>query len=659
MKKKKVFIKRMRKHLLCLLILFTSAFLFLVGVLIYINIDKGEKYSQQVLNQKNFESIAVPFKRGDIFDRNGSILATSNKVYNLVIEPKNILKDEEKRIATSNALSTYFGVTAEEMGGYLADSNSLYKVIRKRLSYDEVKKFQDFKNSKDGEDIVGIWFEDQYIRHYPNDELGCHLLGFVVSGNEGIGGVEGSYNSYLNGQDGRIYAYLSEDYSLQKKIEPAIDGCSLVTTIDTEIQRIVQKKCDQYMEEVGAKNVSVLVMDPSNCEILALYNCHQYNPNNAYSMDACKYQFGDSLSDGEYADMVDKMSDEEKLGALNNVWRNFVVSDSFEPGSTFKTFTISGAIEDGVLTGDEEFFCDGHQQVYDYDIGCVNRNGHGTLSVEQALTKSCNDCLMQIAALEGPTIFDKYQQLYGFGQRTNIDIAGEPSSADLSYMVYHRDTLNPVELATSSFGQGVTVTMMQLGTAFCSSINGGYYYQPHVVKQIIDADGNVVQNYNKILVRRTISEETSATMRQMLFATVEEGTGKKAWVEGYQIGGKTGTAEKFPRGQGNYILSFIGFSPVDDPQVVVYCVVDEPKVKEQYSSGAGAILFNGIAQELLPYMNIYKTGSGDEPEGNQDDYVPGPIFEGDVPENSIAGQEHSFTEAPTEAEGAEGQGESN
>ena len=659
MKKKKVFVKRMRKHLLCLLILFTSAFLFLTGVLIYINIEKGEKYSQQVLNQKNFESIAVPFKRGDIFDRNGSILATSNKVYNLVIEPKNILKDEEKRIATTNALATYFGVTQEEMGGYLADSNSLYKVIRKRLSYEEVKKFQEFKNSKEGEDIVGIWFEDQYIRHYPNDELGCHLLGFVVSGNEGIGGVEGSYNSYLNGQDGRIYAYLSEDYSLQKKIEPAIDGCSLVTTIDTEIQRIVQKKCDQYMEEVGAKNVSVLVMDPSNCEILALYNCHQYNPNNAYQMDACKYQFGSDLSDAEYQAMVDDMSDDEKLDALNKVWRNFVVSDSFEPGSTFKTFTISGAIEDGVLTGDETFVCDGHQQVYDFDIGCVNRNGHGTLTVEEALTKSCNDCLMQIAALEGPTIFDKYQQLYGFGQRTNIDIAGEPSSADLSYMIYHRDTLNPVELATSSFGQGVTVTMMQLGTAFCSSINGGFYYQPHVVKQIIDANGNVVQNYNKILVRRTISEETSATMRQMLYATVETGTGKKAWVEGYQIGGKTGTAEKFPRGQGNYILSFIGFSPVDDPQVVVYCVVDEPKVKEQYSSGAGAILFNGIAQELLPYMNIYKTGTDEEPEGNQDEYVPGPIFEGEVPENSIAGQEHSFTEAPTEEEAVEGQGESN
>ncbi len=653
--KKKVFVKRMRKHLLFLLILFTGAFLYLVGVLIYINVDKGKKYSQQVLNQKNFESISVPFKRGDIFDRNGSILATSNKVYNLVIEPKNILKDEDKKIATTNALATYFGVTAEEMGGYLADSNSLYKVIRKKLPYEDVKRFQDFKDSKEGRDVVGIWFEDQYIRSYPNDELACHLLGFVVSGNEGIGGVEGSYNSYLNGQDGRIYAYLSEDYTLQKKIEPATDGCSLVTTIDTEIQRIVQTKSDKYMEEVGAKNVSVLVMNPANCEILALYNCHQYNPNNAYDMKPCKYQFegkDSSLSDSDFETMCKSMTDEEKLESLNDLWRNFVVSDSFEPGSTFKTFTISGAIEDGVLNGNEEFYCDGHQQVYDFDIGCVNRNGHGMLTVEQALTKSCNDCLMQIAALEGPTIFDKYQQLYGFGQRTNIDIAGEPSSADLAYMVYHRDTLNPVELATSSFGQGVTVTMMQLGTAFCSAINGGYYYQPHVVKQIIDADGNVVENYNKMLVRRTISEETSATMRDMLYATVENGTGNRAWVEGYQIGGKTGTAEKLPRGGGRYILSFIGFSPVDDPQVVVYCVVDEPHTGDQATSGAGAILFNQIAEELLPYMNIYKTGTDDEPEDSGDEYTPSPVFDGDAPENSVAGQttESATTEAETTSE---------
>ena len=638
MKKKKVFVKRMRQHLLCLLILFTIAFVGLVGRLIYINIDKGKKYSQRVLNQKNFESIAVPFKRGDIFDRNGSILATSNKVYNLVIEPKNILKDEDKRIATTNALSTYFGVTAEEMGGYLADSESLYKVIRKRLPYEDVKRFQDFTNSKEGEDVIGIWFEDQYIRSYPNEELACHLLGFVVSGNEGIGGIEGSYNSYLNGQDGRIYAYLSEDYSLQKKVEPAVDGCSLVTTIDTEIQRIVQKYCDAYMENVGAKNVSVLVMNPKNCEVLALYNSHQYDPNDAYDISACKYQYENSksfMSDEEFKAMVDKMSDDEKLEALNNLWRNFVVSDSFEPGSTFKTFTIAGAIEDGVLSGEEKFVCDGHQQVYDYDISCVNRNGHGTLSVDEALSYSCNDCLMQIAALEGPTVFDKYQQLFGFGQRTNIDIPGEASSADLAYMIYHRDTLNPVELATSSFGQGVTVTMMQLGTAFCSAINGGYYYQPHVVKQIIDDDGNVIENYDKMLVRRTISEETSARMRDMLFSVVEEGSGSRAFIPGYKIGGKTGTAEKLPRGEGRYILSFIGFAPADDPQVVVYCVVDEPYLEDQATSGAGAVLFNGIAQELLPYMNIYK------------------IFEGDAPEISVAGQELEEEPEDDEEDGEE------
>ncbi len=638
-RKRKVFIKRMRKHLLCLLLLFSIAFAGLIGVLVYINVTKGAKYSQKVLSQKNFESISVPFRRGDIYDRNGSILATSAKVYNLVIEPKNILKDEKKKSATSAALSEYFGVTNEEMTEYLADSNSLYKVIRKKLTYDEVRKFQKFQDSAEGRNVTGIWFEDEYVRDYPNDELGCHMLGFVVSGNEGIGGIEGGYNSYLNGQDGRIYAYLAEDYSLQKKLEPAIDGDSLVTTIDTETQRIVQRNCEEFMAEMGAKNISVLVMDPGNCEILAMYNSHQYNPNNAYDMVPTKYQYErenkTSISDEAYEALAEKMTDEEKLKALNDLWRNFVISDSFEPGSTFKPFTISGAIEDGAITVDQTFNCDGIQHVADYDIKCHNVYGHGALNVTQALEYSCNDCLMQIAALEGPTMFDKYQQLYGFGQKTNIDIAGESSEADLAAMIYHRDTLNPVELATSSFGQGVTVTMMQLGTAFCSAINGGYYYQPHVVKQIIDSDGNVVKNYDKILVRRTISEDTSEKMRQMLFEVVDEGTGKKAIVEGYQIGGKTGTAEKLPRGNGKYILSFIGFAPVDDPQVVIYCVVDEPGAEDQASSAAGTLLFNKIATELLPYMNIYRTGTSEPGVG--EDEIATSVFDGAAPEISVAG----------------------
>lgn len=652
-KKRKVFIKRMRRHLLFLLIGFTLFFAFIIGTIIYYNVRKGDDYNEKILSQKGYESISVPYKRGDIYDCNGSVLATSTMVYNLIIEPKNIIEFKTKKEATCKALSEYFGIGAEEMAGYLAKEDSQYEVIRKKLTYDEVKDYQADKRAGKLPNVVGIRLEEEYKRYYPNDELACHMLGFVVSGNEGIGGIEGSYNSFLNGQNGRTYSYMGEDFNMQREVEQPQNGDSLVTTIDSEAQRIVQKKCEEFEAEMGAKNISVLVMNPKNCEILAMYNSHQYNPNNAYDMDAAKYQFEDdgALSEGEYEAVVKGLTDDEKVEKLNNVWRNFVISDSFEPGSTFKPFTISGALEDGVINGDEQFYCDGIQHVADWDIKCHNVNGHGMLTVPQALEYSCNDCLMQIAALEGSTTFDKYQVLFGFGQKTNIDIAGEASDADLYTMVYHQDTLNPVELATSSFGQGVTVTMMQLGTAFCSVINGGYYYQPHVVKKVLDSDGNLVKNYDKILVRRTISEDTSDQMKAILQEVVENGTGKKAIVEGYEIGGKTGTAEKLPRGNGKYILSFIGFSPVKDPQVMIYCVVDEPGAEDQSSSAAGTLLFNKIAEELLPYMNIYRTGTATPSDATGTDEIATPVFEGAAPPISAAGstpEQNATTEASTE-----------
>ena len=645
----------MRKRLLVLLLMFSMAFVVVVGAIVYYNFVRGDKYSQRVLAQNNYESITIPFKRGNIYDCNGSILATSTKVYNLVLEPKNILSSDRAEKATREAMNKYFGITADEMNEYLKDSESWYTVVRKKLTYDQVKDYQAYVKTSEGSLVTGVWLQDEYERNYPNNDLACHMLGFVVSGNEGIGGLEGGYNSYLNGQNGRTYSYLGKDNNLQKSLEAPVNGDSLVTTIDTETQRIVQKNCEEFEVEMkGAKNISVLVMNPKNCEILALYNSHQYDCNNAYSMIPTKYQFDEAagMSDEQFKAMAEGLSDDEKLKALNELWRNFVVSDSFEPGSTFKPFTISGAMEDGVISGDEQFFCDGVQHIADYDINCHNVYGHGMLTVSEALEYSCNDCLMQIAALEGSTIFDKYQVLYGFGQKTNIDIAGESSDEDLYSMVYHEDTLNPVELATSSFGQGVTVTMMQLGTAFCSVVNGGYYYQPHVVKQILDSDGNVVRSYDKILVRRTISEDTSAKMRQILKEVVEEGTGKKAIVEGYEIGGKTGTAEKLPRGNGKYILSFIGFAPVSDPQVVIYCVVNEPGVPDQASSGAGTLLFNKIAEDLLPYMNVYRTGDASPTDAAMEE-VAVPVFDGDAPDVSVAGSTPEENQDPNEEETTE------
>ncbi len=615
----------MRKQLLFMMIGLSLLFAVLIAKLVHINLSKGAKYEKEVLSQKNYESITVPYRRGDILDCNGTVLATSNKIYSLIIEPKNILRNEDSVAATRDALATYFDVKKEDFDHYMEDSKSLYKVVKKHLSYEQVKAFKDFRETKEGADVTGVWFEEGYDRVYPYNELGCHMLGFVVSGNEGIGGLEGAYNDELNGTDGRTYAYLNDSYSLERTTEPPTNGYNLVTSIDTEIQKIVQKNAEELQEKMNAKNISVLVMRPKTCEVLALYNLHQYDPNEAYDLAATRYQFPD-MTDEQFEAYSKKMKDEERLDALNEVWRNFVLSDTFEPGSTYKTFVLAGALEEGVLKGDETFYCDGHQKVADWDIYCSEHDGHGTLDLSLALAYSCNDCFMQIGALMGRTAFAKTQSLFGFGQRTGIDIYGEMGNQSLATLIYDEDRLNEVELATSAFGQGVSVTMIQLGTAFCSAINGGYYYQPQLVRQIKDENGNVIKNYDNILVRRTISEQTSAEIRKMLQGVVENGTGWRTAMEGYTIGGKTGTAEKIPRNQGKFILSFIGFAPVEDPEVVIYCVVDEPDVPEQDMSGAGTMLFQMISQDLFPYMNIYRTNDVDVSKIKEVDDPVSPVF---------------------------------
>ena len=472
---------------------------------------------------------------------------------------------------------------------------------------------------------------------------------------DGQGGIEGAYDEYLNGSNGREYTYINDDNSVAKSIEAPTNGYNLVTSIDGNVQAIVQEKVENYMATEGAENVSVLVMDPKTCNILALYNSHGYNPNDAYDIDAVRYQF---KTDEEFEDFKENATDEETVDALAKVWRNFVVSDVFEPGSTYKTFTIAGALEEAVVDENYTHVCDGGEQVDTYYIQChIAGYGsvHGELNLSGALENSCNDVLMDIAKKEGATTFDKYQKLFGFGQATNVDIPGEPSDADFETVIYHEDTLNVTELATSSFGQGVCVSMIQLCTAFCSVINGGYYYEPSVVQRIEDEDGNIIDNLENVLVRRTVSKETSDIMRQQLFMVVEQGTGRKAAVEGYTIGGKTGTAEKLPRGNGKYMISFIGFAPVEDPQVVIYVVVDEPNTPDQSTSAASSYLFADIAVELFPYMNIYKSNDNFELDPSEaPDEVATPIYDGEVPSNDVAGGE----ENPYVSESEEGTTES-
>lgn len=633
----------MRARLTFIFCVFIVVFVVLNLKIVMIDLKSGKQYEQQVLTQQGYTSKVIPYRRGDILDSNGTLLATDRKVYDLILEPANIVEYDKKKNATVAALKEFFGFTDEEIRGFLKDEKSYYVVAKKGVEYEEVQAFKEFCNSKDGANVVGIYYEERYVRMYPNNELACHLLGFTVSGNVGMYGVEEEYNSQLNGTNGREYSYLNEDYGVTDSIEPAINGNNLITSIDANVQKIVEEKVRARLAEEDAKNISVLVMNPNNCQILALYNSHTYDPNDAYDLDSTMYQFDteeelEEAGFSSFEDFKQNGTDEQHVDALYKVWRNFPVSDVFEPGSTYKVFTISGALEEGVISAEDTFFCDGGEQVEDYYINCHAHSygGHGMVDLSGALENSCNDALMQIAAKEGVTMFDKYQILFGFGQATNVDLPGEPSDSSLSTLVYHKDNMYPVELATSSFGQGVTTSMMQIGTAFCSAINGGYYYEPSVVQRIEDEKGNIVENLEPVLVRRTISEDVSEQMRQFLKSVVSEGTGKKAAVEGYEIGGKTGTAEKLPRGNGKYILSFIGFAPVDNPQVVIYVVVDEPEM--QSGSGSASYLFSDIAAEIFPYLNIYKTDeSYDIDKETAEDEPATPIYEGTVPENDVAG----------------------
>ncbi len=665
-RKKKVFMNRMKNKLLAISSLFLIGFLVLIGRLIYINAKDGSQYEKIVLAQQSYDSIEIPYRRGDILDRNGTQLATSEKVYNLIIEPKNILQSDEVKEATVAALTKYFDLSEKEIEKALEDDSSLYKKMLKKISYEKVQPFNEFVATKDGKNVKGVWFEEEYERYYPYGSLACHALGFTVSGNVGQGGIEGYYSEELNGVNGREYGYLTQELTLERTTKAPVNGYNVVSTIDANAQNIVEKKVSAFMSETGARNVSVLVMDPNSGEVLAMANSNSFDLNEAYEDSAIEYMFearnidylltdtevkkyfavkeGEVLSDEKAAfkamlenkeiaasEKIKNLPDDFRLICLNKAWRNYIISDGFEPGSTYKTFTIAGALEDSVLNGDETFYCEGSYDVEDRTINCHNHSGHGTITLEQSLMYSCNVALMRIALDEGRSTFSKYQNVFGFGKTTGVDLMGEAAG-----LIYDEERLNNVELATSSFGQGLTVTMMQIGAAFCSVINGGDYYEPHLVKQIVNEHGGTINNIEPTVLRRTISSETSDLLRDDLFDVVDSGTAQKAKVEGYTIGGKTGTAEKLPRGNGKYLLSFIGFAPVENPEVVVYVTVDEPNVPDQANSGLGTIIAQTIFEDLLPYMNVYQTedkaSAGDPNVGDQ---TATPIYNGPAPEEQL------------------------
>ena len=607
------FNKKMQKKLVVLFVIIALLLLGLIVRLMYIEHTSGKKYEKKVLSQQKYDSTVIPYQRGNITECKGTLLATSVDVYNVILDCKVLNSDSADIDPTINALVTCFPQLNEtDLRNLITDKpKSQYNVLAKKLSYEEIQVFEDMqaaekeasdKKSGDTEKkgkINGVWFEKEYQREYPYGSLASAVVGFTTSGNLGMNGVENSYNSVLNGTNGREYGYLNSDSNFEKTVIDAQNGNDVTLTIDANIQKIVEDKIAAFEEEyrdaaregAGSKHVGVIVMNPQNAEVLAMANYPNYDSSNPRDLSAYYTQ-----------EEIDAMDDDAELDALNQLWSNFCITYTYEPGSTVKPFTVACGLDTGTLDPNRTFICDGYETISGHDIHCVNTNGHGLETVEDALKNSCNDALMQMSYDIGPENFSKYQQIFGFGTKTNIDLPGEARTDSL---IYTEDQLSTINLATNSFGQNFNVTMIQVASAFCSIINGGNYYQPHVVKKITDENGNVIQEDNGTLLKKTVSSSTSELLKQYLYATVSDGTGKYAKVPGYSMGGKTGTAQKLPRGQGNYLVSFIGFAPVDNPQLLVYVVVDEPNAEEEFHSTFAQEIAKGIFEETLPYLNIY------------------------------------------------------
>ncbi len=615
------FTMKMQKKLVVLFLLVLSAFIGLSVRLILINRDNGERYKRQVLSQQRYDSTVIPYKRGDIVDCKGTKLAVSEKVYNVILDADLVDDKEEYIDATVQALSQCFqlDMDASQIRAYITDNpNSHYYVLARRLTYDEISPFVELQtDAENNPNIKGIWFEEEYERKYPGGSLGCDMIGFTGKDNTGTYGLEEYYNDTLNGINGREYGYLNDDSTLERTTKAAIDGNTIVTTIDSNIQSIVEKYLKQFNEENkdayregnGAYNIGCIVMKANSGEILAMASYPNYDLNDIYNpqplIGTVKVdKDGKETEEVITQAMLNTMDDETLYANLNALWKNYCITSTYEPGSVAKPFTVATGLECGKLTGNEEYFCGGSLWKGGHEIHCHNRLGDDVVSVKRAIEISCNVALMQMGDAIGKDDFLTFQELYNWGLKTNIDLAGEARTAGL---VYNTSNMGEAELATSTFGQGFNVTMIQMIAGFCSLVNGGYYYEPHMVSRIVSSDGTTIRNIEPRLLKQTVSASTSEKIVDYCNGVVTDGTGKTARPAGYAIGGKTGTAEMSPRTKKNYVVSFMGYAPADHPEIAIYVVVDRPNAFKQDDAKFATGIVKNVLTEVLPYLNYFMT----------------------------------------------------
>lgn len=599
----------MKSRVLLLFIFFILAFIYLGYRLVFISVLDDNNYKQHVLSQQinnltDTNNQIIP-KRGSIFDARGIALAQSNVIYNVIYDP-GVLVEKDAEIVDKTIFmlaDNLEDVTAEQLRELLETRrHSHYEVVARGLNYDDIKPIQDALNAFE---ISGVAFEEQYKRVYPYDTMACDIVGFLRADGVGSYGLERYYNDYLIGEMGRRFGALDDDEMINQEEVEAIDGHDMYLNIDFTVQSYVEEAITNFYEEEEALSVNAIVMDPRDGRILAMASYPNYDLNDPYNQEALGAMFTD--------DELLAMTDSDVVTALSQMWNNGNVTDSYEPGSTFKPFPFAMAFEEYKVNMETTYYCGGSKIPFEGEdpIHCHKRSGHGEQTIIEALSNSCNVAMMDMGETVGRDFFYNYQRMFGFAAVTGIDTVGEQSHRA---NVYEYEELDPVQLATSSFGQGFNVTPIQLITAFSSLINGGNLYQPQIMNKIIAQDGRIVEVNEPVILRKVLSEEVSDIVRDALRTVVDEGTGKSAQIEGYSIGGKTGTAEKKDRETKDYIVSFIGFSPVVEPEVITLVVVDDP-VGEDVNSRYAAAVFKDIMEDVLPYLRVPKEY---EPEASEE-----------------------------------------
>lgn len=556
----------------------TLILILLIIRLYYVMIVQYDYYSRKATDLHERER-TIKALRGEIVDKNNIPLATNITVCTISVIHNQIENEEQ----TAKMLAKELSLSYEDV----------LKKVQKRSSIERIKTNVD---KATGDSIreygySGVKVDEDYKRYYPYNELASKVIGFTGSDNQGIVGLEVYYDEYLTGKSGNILTVTDakgielEDYK-ENREEP-IAGYTLQVSLDYNIQKYCEQAAYKVMTEKEAKNVIIIVMNPQNGEIYAMVNAPEYNLNTPFEIET-------SILENE------ENADKNKQDLLNQMWRCMAINDTYEPGSTFKMITAASALEEGLVTTSDSYTCCGYAIVEDRRIKCHKTAGHGTESFTETVMNSCNPAFIEWGRRLGVDKFYEYFKLFGLLQKTGIDLPGEASG-----IMHKKENVGAVELATISFGQSFQITPVGLLGAAASIVNGGNKIIPHFGVNILNKDGKLIKKLNYTTDERTISEQTSNTMREILFQVVENGGGSNAYIEGYQIGGKTATSEKLPRGQGKYIASFVGFAPYDNPKIMAMCIIDEP-TGVYYGGTIAAPVIRDVFDNILPYFEIEK-----------------------------------------------------